>query len=365
MVLDQLQCPVVLAPLAGGPSTPELAAAVSNAGGLGFVATGYLKAADTAPRLQAARELTSQPVGVNVFGRGAPADPAAYRGYVEQFKDWAGQRGVHVGEPRYDDDDWDAKIDLLTSSPPEVVSFTFGCPPADVVARLHEAGSEIWVTITSAAEARQAVAAGADALIVQGAEAGGHRGSFEDRRDLSAYGLLPLLDLVAAAVELPLVASGGIASGRALAAVLCAGARAAQIGTAFMLAPEAGTNAAHREALKARGETVLTRAFTGRLARGIRNEFIIEHEPRAPIAYPEMHYLTAPMRKQARERGDASQINLWAGEAHELAVERPAAETVRELTVAALAALEGVLRAPWAEAEPRRAMKAASRSADE
>lgn len=350
MVLDELQCPVVLAPLAGGPSTPQLAAAVSDAGGLGFLATGYLKAADTAARWRGARELTSQPLGVNLFAPGAPAEPAAYRRYVERFKDWADQHDVQVGEPRYDDDDWDAKIELLAGSPPEAVSFTFGRPPANIVARLHEAGAEVWVTVTSAEEAREAAAVGADVLIVQGAEAGGHRGSFEDRRDLPAYGLLPLLDLVRASVELPLVASGGIATGRALAAVLCAGARAAQIGTAFMLAPEAGTNAAHREALKAPGETVLTRAFTGRLARGIRNEFIDEHEPEAPIAYPELHYLTSPMRTQARERGDTSQINLWAGEAHELAVERPAAETVHELTRAAGAALVEVCRAPWAKA---------------
>jgi nitronate monooxygenase len=348
MILDRLDSPIVLAPLAGGPSTPELAAAVSNAGGLGFLATGYLKASDVATRLEAARGLTSRPLGVNVFGRGAPADPTGYESYVEHFKRWASQHGADVGEPRYDDDDWDAKIELLTNTPPEVVSFTFGCPPEEVVKRLHEAGPEVWVTVTSPDEAREAAMVGADVLVVQGAEAGGHRGSFENRDELPVYGLLPLLDLVSAAVELPLVASGGIATGRALAAALCAGAKAAQLGTVFMLATEAGTPAAHREALKAPGETVLTRAFTGRLARGIRNEFIAEHDDRAPVAYPELHYLTSPMRKQARESGDTSRINLWAGEAHELAVERPAAETVRELTVSALAALEGALSSPWA-----------------
>jgi len=348
MILDQLRSPVVLAPLAGGPSTPELAAAVSDAGGLGFLAAGYLTAADAAARLTAARELTSRPLGVNVFGPGAPADPASYQRYVEHFKSWASQHGVDAGEPRYDDDDWDAKVELLTSSPPEVVSVTFGCPPAAVVERLHRAGAEVWVTVTSPDEAREAAEAGADVLVVQGAEAGGHRGSFANREHLPVYGLLPLLDLVAAAVSLPLVASGGIATGRALAAVLCAGARAAQVGTAFMLAPEAGTSPAHRQALKAPGETVLTRAFTGRLARGIRNDFIAEHEEHAPVAYPELHYLTSPMRKQAREHADASRINLWAGEAHELAVERPAAQTVRELTAAARATLEGALRSPWA-----------------
>ncbi len=340
MVLDRLECPVVLAPLGGGPSTPELAAAVSNAGGLGFIATGYLKAAEAASRLEAARKLTSQPLGVNVFAPGAPADPAVFRDYVQRFERWAREHGAEPGEPRYDDDDWEAKVELLSTSPPEVVSFTFGCPPAEVVERLHRAGPEVWVTVTSPEEAREAEAAGADVLVVQGAEAGGHRGSFADREELPVYGLLPLLELVSAAVALPLVASGAVATGRALAAVLCAGARAAQIGTAFMLAPEAGTNAAHRAALKASGRTVLTRAFTGRLARGIHNEFIAEHDQHAPVAYPELHYLTAPMRRRAREDGEASRINLWAGEAHELALERPAGETVRALTTEARAAIE-------------------------
>jgi nitronate monooxygenase len=348
MILDDLTSPVVLAPLAGGPSTPELAAAVSNAGGLGFIASGYLKAPDVAARLTAARELTSRPLGVNVFTPGAPADRSGYQGYVERFTEWATRHGTAIGEPRHEDDDWEAKIELLASVRPQVVSFTFGCPPADVMERLRRAGSEVWVTVTSPEEARQAAGVAADALVVQGAEAGGHRGSFIDREDLPAYGLLALLELVSAAVALPLVASGGIATGRTLAAVLCAGARAAQVGTAFMLAPEAGTSAPHRAALRGPGETVLTRAFTGRLARGIRNDFIREHEEHAPLAYPEVHHLTSPMRRDARERGDTAHINLWAGETHELAAERPAAETVRELTAGARAALRSASTAPWA-----------------
>ncbi|HZU40386.1 MAG TPA: nitronate monooxygenase [Solirubrobacteraceae bacterium] len=339
MILDELPSPVVLAPLAGGPSTPELAAAVSAAGGLGFIATGYLRASEAAARLDRVRDLTSRPVGVNVFAAGEPADPAAYASYLEHLRHWAARHDVELGEPRYDDDDFEAKIEWLAQTPAEVVSFTFGCPSSGVVERLHGAGSEVWVTVTSPEEAREAQRAGADVLVAQGAEAGGHRGSFANREDMPVYGLLPLLALIAAAVPLPLVASGGIADGAALAAVLCAGARAAQIGTAFMLAPEAGTSAAHRAALRAPGETVLTRAFTGRAARGIRNEFIAEHESHAALAYPELHHVTAAMRRIARERGDATRINLWAGQAHELAVERPAAETVHELTRAARAAL--------------------------
>ncbi|HEY2770673.1 MAG TPA: nitronate monooxygenase [Solirubrobacteraceae bacterium] len=338
MLLDELDVPVVLAPLAGGPSTPELAAAVSNAGGLGFLAAGYLAAADLEQRIAALRELTAKPFGVNVFAPGdGPSEREAYAGYVERLGDWDTE--IELGEPRYSDDGWEAKLELLRAAPPAVVSFTFGCPEPPVIESLRAAGAEVWVTVTSPAEARQAHAAGASGLVVQGAEAGGHRGSFRDEPDLPVYGLLPLLALLQAAVPLPLVATGGIANGAAVAAVLCAGASAAQLGSAFMLAAEAGTAPAHREALQTSEGTVLTRAFTGRLARGVRNRFITEHEAAAPIAYPEVHYLTAPMRRAAREQGDAGLINLWAGEAHELALKLPAAEIVARLDAEARTAI--------------------------
>ena len=138
---------------------------------------------------------------------------------------------------------------LLEDDPVAAVSFTFGCPPADVVARLQAVGSTVWVTVTDVDEAQRAAAAGADVLIVQGIEAGGHRASFVDDEGAGEYGLLALLQLVGAHTDLPLVASGAIASGGAVAAVLCAGAQAAQLGTAFMRCPEAGTSPAHRAAL--------------------------------------------------------------------------------------------------------------------
>src|SRR5205085_3234805 len=148
-------------------------------------------------------------------------------------------------------------------------------------------------------------------------------GSFADHEQLPVYGLLALVQLVRAAADAPLVASGGIATGAALAAVLCLGARAAQIGTAFLRTPEAGTHPAQREALASEAPTALTRAFTGRLGRGIRNRFMDEH-PDAPIAYPELHHATSPLRARAREAHDAGGFNLWAGEAHALAEEVPA-----------------------------------------
>ncbi len=336
MLVERLAVPVVLAPLAGGPSTPELAAAVSQAGGLGFLASGYLSAAETAARLARARGLTDRPLGVNLFVPGdGPTDPEAYAAYVHRLRAWAERLGLALGDPRYSDDGWSEKLDLVESEPVEVVSFTFGCPPPAVLDRIRASGSEAWVTVTSLAEAEQAAAAGADALVVQGVEAGGHRGAFADRDDLPADGLLPLLQLVSAALPTPLVASGAIATGGAVAAVLCAGAAAAQVGSAFMLCPEAGTSPPHRRVFAAGRQTALTRAFTGRLARGIRNDFMDEHGAAAPIGYPEVHYVTAPLRQAARARGDAEQVNLWAGQAHRLAEARPAAEIVARLAAEA------------------------------
>lgn len=323
MILDTLGAPIILAPLAGGPSTPELAAAVSNAGGFGFLAAGYLSADALAERIEATRALTDRPFGVNLFVPGSPAAPDSFAAYVARLE----AEGLQVGAPTFDDDDWDAKLAVLRATGVAVVSFTFGLPADDVLARVRATGAEAWVTVTSVDEAR--AAAHADALVVQGAEAGGHRGSWADTPDLVPLGLFTLLQLID--VETPRVASGGIASAAAVRAVLALGASAAQVGTAFLRAPEAGTNAAYRERLASNAPTGLTRAFSGRLARGIRNRFMDEH-PDAPIAYPELHHATTPLRAAARAAGDADGFNLWAGEAHALAEALPAAEIVRRLS---------------------------------
>ena len=181
----------------------------------------------------------------------------------------------------------------------------------------------MWVTVTSPAEAAIALAAGVDALVLQGAEAGGHQGSF-GRHDDEPVSVLTLLQVVAAMTERPLIAAGGIATAAGIATVLRAGASAAQVGSALMLAPEAGTSEPHRQALRGDAPTRLTRAFTGRPARGIVNRFMLEHDGLAPAAYPEIHFLTAPLRAKARALGDADGINLWAGQAYGLAVEAPA-----------------------------------------
>ena len=219
------------------------------------------------------------------------------------------------------------------------MSFTFGLPPRDVVKRLRAVGTEIWLTVTSPDEAAAAELLDPDALVVQGVEAGGHRGTHVDEDQASDLGLLAALQLVGARVHRPLVAAGGIATGAGVAAALAAGAAAVQLGTAYLRCPEAGTSDIHREALTTATPTVLTRAFSGRLARGVRNRFHDDHGAAAPHAYPEVHHLTAPLRAHGRNVGDGEVVNLWAGQTHELASDEPAAALTLRLAAEARQAL--------------------------
>jgi nitronate monooxygenase len=327
-----LAVPIVQAPMAGGPSTPELAIAVSEAGALGFLAAGYKQTQSVREDIDAVRASSTKPFGVNLFvPTPEPADPASYRDYLRELEPEAARQGVDLDEARFDDDEWENKLRLVREQRVPVVSFTFGCPDIDVITALHDAGIAVWVTITNVAEAASAQRAGADALIVQGTEAGGHRGSFTDDENTGGFGLLALLRLVSRAVPLPLIATGGIADGHAVASVLCAGASAAQIGTALMLAPEAGTTPSQRALTSQAIPTQLTRAFTGRLARGITNRFLGEHSATAPIAYPEINNATRSLRGAARQQGDTDAFNLWAGQAHELARDQPAGELIRTM----------------------------------
>ena len=308
--------------MSGGPTTPALAAAVSNAGGLGFLAAGYLNADRLASDIAETRRLTDQPFGVNVFAhRSDPVDVSA------TAEAW----GLDPTAARWSDDDYAAKLAVLSEDPPAVVSFTFGLP--DPLPDLPE----VWVTVTSVEEARRAQHA--DALVVQGYEAGGHRATWVDTDEREDLGTLALLALVRAATDVPLVATGGIADGAGIAAVVAAGAQSAMLGTAFLLCPEAATVPAHRERIRSETRTGLTRAYSGRLARGIENAWQQAH-PDAPMAYPEIHYLTSAMRAEARAAGDAKRFNLWAGQAHALARELPAGELVMVLLEEAREALE-------------------------
>ncbi|HET7129146.1 MAG TPA: nitronate monooxygenase [Gaiellaceae bacterium] len=315
---------VVLAPLAGGPSTPELAAAVANAGGLGFVAAGYLQLEQLAEQLRRARELTDGPLGVNLFVlEDRPIDGDALAAYARELEPEG-----ELGEPHFDDDWLDEKLAVAIDGGANIVSTTFGPPPSRLVEEARRAGLQVWATVASADDAQTALDAGADVLVAQGAEAGGHRASFDDldERDV------PLLELLAQLHKLdrPVVAAGGIVDRSTADAARAAGASAVQAGTAFLLCPEAGTHPVHRDALARPGDTSVTRAFTGRRARGIVNRFMRDH-PDAPSAYPYVHHLTSPLRAAARLAGDHERVNLWAGTRFAAARARPAREVVGDL----------------------------------
>jgi nitronate monooxygenase len=333
---DLLRRPVVVAPMAGGPSTTDLVIVAASARALGFLAAGYKTSAAMAAEIAAVRTATAEPFGVNVFVPGTPcADPGALDRYLGDLRG-AGP----VGDGTWDDDDFDGKIAALLTDPPAVISFTFGCPTAEVITALHHAGSLVAVTVTSPGEAAIAAAAGADALCSQGYEAGAHRGTFanddEPGRD---YGLLSLIGEVARVTGLPQIAAGGIMGPLQVRAVIAAGAVAAQCGTAFLRCPESGAHPRHKAALAdpRYTATTLTRAFSGRLARGLVNQFIREH-PGAPAAYPEINNATRPLRAAAATQGDTERMSLWAGQGYRSATEYPAAEIIERLSPTASAA---------------------------
>ncbi|MEH0423315.1 nitronate monooxygenase [Streptomyces sp. B21-083] len=349
---DLFPHPIVQAPMAGGVSLPQLAGAVADAGGLGFLAAGYKTADGMYQEIKQLRGLTGRPFGVNLFmpqpeypgastgstgaAEAAPPYSAAVEVYAHQLAGEATWYDTELGDPDSGrDDGYDAKLAVLLDNPVPVVSFHFGVPSSDVLDSLRRAGTLTLVTATTADEALAVQRAGADAVIVQGVEAGGHQGTHRDNAeaDGSAVGLLSLIAQVRETVDLPLVAAGGIMRGSQIAAVLAAGASAAQLGTAFLATPESGAHALHKQALTNPlfVRTELTRAFSGRPARGLVNRFLREHGPYAPAAYPEVHHLTSPVRKKAAAAGDAQGMALWAGQGHRMARELPAGELVRVL----------------------------------
>ncbi|MFI0448989.1 NAD(P)H-dependent flavin oxidoreductase [Actinomadura sp. 6N118] len=328
---EVLASPLVQAPMAGGGSTPTLVAAVSEAGVTGFLAAGYKSAARMREEIEETRKATSRPFGMNLFMPSHDrVDEAVVAAYRQRLVPEAERLGVELGAAGDRSDDWDAKVADLLADPPAIVGFTFGCPEPEVLRAFREKGTITIVTVTSVAEARTATMAGASALCVQGKEAGGHSGTFTGAEGTPLRELLPA---VRQATDLPLLAAGGLATGTHVAEVLALGADAAQLGTAFLRCPESGASVVHKAALADPRftETAMTRAFSGRSARGLVNRFMVEHSPFAPVAYPDVHYMTSPLRRAAAARGDADVVNLWAGESFRLATDAPAAEVAARL----------------------------------
>jgi nitronate monooxygenase len=321
--------------MAGGPGTPALAAAVSNAGGLGFLAGGYLSADRLADDIAAARAATTGPLGVNLFvPQPSVADVYALEHYAEALDEIAEHYDVEIGQPQFGDDDgWQQKLEVIADLRPEMVSFTFGAPPPDVMRWFGALGMLLFNTVTSAYEAGVALAAGADGLIVQGPDAGGHRGTFAPDMYPGSESLYELLAQIRKAHDVPLIAAGGLGTPEDVAAVLNRGAVAAQIGTALLLSDEAATNAAHRAALQHPEfvKTIVTRAFSGRYARGLENDFTRLFDDVAPLGYPEVNQMTSPIRKASVALEDPHGTNLWAGTAYRSARPGPASDIVKTL----------------------------------
>ena len=327
-----LAVPVIVAPMAGGPSTPELAAAGTNAGGLGFVAAGYLTAEVLAERIAAARRLTSGPLGVNLFvPQPSAGTPAAIERYAAALADEAQRYGARLGEPRYDDDQWAAKLDVVLDVRPEVVSFTFGLPTAAECERLRAAGITTVGTVTTLAEAEMAVGCGVDAVAAQGPSAGGHRGTFDPAAHPAADPLEQLLPTWRSSACRSSRRAGSLTAddvGRVCGPVRwprSSGRRSCsptKRAAARCIAPHCRIPV-HRNRRH--------QGFSGRYARGLRNRFIDEHEADAPFGYPEIHYLTSPLRAASVRAGDPHAINVWAGTGFRKAKAASVADIMKDL----------------------------------
>jgi NAD(P)H-dependent flavin oxidoreductase YrpB (nitropropane dioxygenase family) len=327
--------PVLAAPMAGGPSTPALVREAARAGGLGLLAAGYTTPSTMAGQIAAVRA-ESVPFGVNLFAPNpVPVDVQAFRRYARAIQAEAERYGLNLADadPVEDDDHWADKVDLLLADPVPVVSFTFGIPDPAVVAALRGAGTVVVQTVTSAGEAGAAAAAGVDALVVQASAAGGHSGTLTPGVWPPGVPVADLVAQVRGTVALPLIAAGGLATPAGVAAAVRAGAAAVMVGTLLLLTDESGASAAYRAALADpdRGDTVVTRAFTGRPARALRNPFTERYDGLAPSGYPAVHHLTSPLRKAAAAAGDSGRINLWAGTGHRHATAGPAARVLERL----------------------------------
>lgn len=348
MVIAELTVPVVAAPMAGGPSTAELVAAVGEAGGLGFLAGGYLTAEGLARQIADVWDASSRPFGVNLFvpdqvntyrsagprGLSGQERVQAVAAYRDALAGEATRRGLRLPEPGLGGpDDWERQLDLVVRERVPVVSFTFGLPGGAVFSELSRAGIETVVTVTDQDEATAAIAAGADALCLQGPDAGGHRGTLDPVKRPPDGSLAELVAAVRPLTRLPLIAAGGIATAEGAAALVGAGADAVQLGTAFLLTPEAGTSLAYRRALTdpALTTTTVTRAFSGRWARALTTDFVRQYGPSAPAAYPEVHHVTVPLRRAAAATDEPELLALWAGTGWRDATAVPAATVVAHI----------------------------------
>jgi nitronate monooxygenase len=342
-----LDHPLVQAPMAGETATVELALESSRAGALGSIGAPYYTPQRLRDAIRALHAATKRSFNINLFMPLAwSLDPARETAFRAELARAHAELGLEPPTPptQYEES-FDAQIAVVLEEVPPVFSFTFGLPSADLLAALHARNIYVIGTATTVAEARALEERGVDAVVAQGMEAGGHRGSFLKPISQSLIGTMALVPQMVDAVKIPVIAAGGIGDGRGVAAALCLGAQAAALGSTFLLAEEAGTSAPYRAALQGPTimDTTLTKAFSGRPARGLRNDFLERLEGRDDIIpdFPIPNAWSRPMRQAAAKQGKADYLSLWAGQAASLARPDKAAAIIGRV----MAEAKGVLKA--------------------
>jgi nitronate monooxygenase len=329
--------PIIQAPMAGGPSTPELVAAVCNAGALGSLGSAYSTPEQIAADITKVRALTDKPFNVNLFAGGyapeSPVDAAPMLALLAEIHE-----ALQLPPPRlppWPVNPFEKQLQAVLDARAAVFSFTLGIPEPHAIARLKAAGIAFFGTATTVEEGKMLQASGVTAIVAQGAEAGSHRGTFAGPFESAMVPTLELLQSLRAAVSTPVIASGGMMDGRDIAQAIARGATAAQLGTAFLTCPEAGTPQAYKRAiLTARTDsTVITRAFSGRPARGLMNTFItkLKGQEKIILPFPLQNALTRPMRSAAAQLGEPGYLSLFVGQGVTRARAMPAAELVQRL----------------------------------
>ncbi|MCH5586632.1 nitronate monooxygenase [Shimazuella sp. AN120528] len=336
--LLHIRFPIIQAPMAGGPTTPTLVAAVSNAGGLGSLGAAYLAPEHLRSEIHKIRQLTDRPFGVNLF---VPENPKESKETISKMTNYLNKYRTKLGishNPsilKYQEEFQD-QVQVILEEKIPVFSFTFGIPSQSLLEEMKSRKIVVIGTATTVDEARLLEQAGVDAIVAQGSESGGHRGTFLKDSSHSLIGTMALVPQIVDQASIPVIASGGIMDGRGLVSSLVLGAAAVQMGTAFLACPESGAHRVYKQKVLLEHEdaTEVTRAYSGKDARGIRTTFMneMQHFPSTIPAFPIQNAMTKDIRQAAAKANNSEYMSLWAGQGLRLATDHPA-ETIVQLTV--------------------------------
>ncbi len=344
-----ISIPVIQAPMAGGVTTTRLVTEVSDNGGLGMIGAGYMSHEQLREQVQDIKKLTDKPFGVNLFVPNSHTHTVEVKDMLlllQKYEKLLGIEEKHIKLSKFEEtvNAFEKQVDEVLSLGVPICSFTFGIPPLDIIQKMKEKGILLIGTATTVIEAIANEDAGMDAVVVQGSEAGGHRGNFLSTQEEGMIGLMSLIPQVVDKIQLPVIAAGGIMDGRGIMAARCLGAQVVQMGTAFLTCEESGAHATHKQAvLNANPEDIsLTRAFSGKWARGVINHFMREMKERETVipTFPIQNLLTQAIRKAAAQQNDREFMSLWSGQSPTLAK----AETVKMLLERVMREVEQIKR---------------------